>query len=556
MKTWLRERIGTPSSGTVTGGPSWAYVLGWVLVFFIVMEAVTGAALAAFYSPSTTDAWASVAYIQDQEALGWLVRGLHHHGGGAIAIVAGMHLLQTALYGAYKKPRELTWWLGVLLLVLMLAWAITGYVLRWDQAGYWANKVEVGIAAGTPIVGAQIRALAIGGNDYGNLTLTRFYALHVAVMPALVGAGIAGHIWLAKRHGNTPRTETTEVTPRWPAQTLQNTIAMAVAFAILLGYTISQHGAELAGPANPAQAFDARPLWYFRWLFLLRELAGSAEKLVAMVAPAIAGGILVAIPLLDRSPSRAIGKRVAYVGAIFGLMAVIAALTVTSLLTDTDIKPDKQGPRARALAMEYGVPVTGALDVYKTAPMWLARSLYEQRCKSCHDAQSTERKGPIIGPGHGNRAWLRGMVATPSGDAYWGHTKLAKNTEVAMKPVELKPAELDEVVEFLYAESGATDFEAAKRTRGETTFDGACNDCHTREEGASNNSPALAGIGSRAYYRDFIGNPKSALHMGTTKSEMPRFDKDLSLADRDELAGYLVWLRTATQQDLDALGPL
>ena len=564
MTSWLRERLGTRTAAAIAGGPSWAYVLGWVLLFFIVMEAVTGAALAAFYSPSTTAAWASVAYIQDQAALGWLVRGLHFHGGGAIAIVAGLHLLQTAVYGAYKKPRELTWWLGLLLMVLLLAWAITGYVLRWDQAGYWANKVELGIAAGAPIIGGLIRAAALGGNDYGNLTLTRFYDLHVVVLPAIVTLGIAGHIWLAKRHGTTPRRETTSAaTPRWPAQTLRDTFAMAVAFAILLGYTISQHGADLAGPADPSQAFDARPLWYFRWLFLLRELAGSAEKLVAMVVPAVLGAILVALPLADRGADRDVRKRLAFVGTVFGLFAIVGALTVVSVITDGNDekhaaaleKSGKLAQRARDLAVQYGVPVTGALDVYKTPPMWAARTLYEQRCKSCHDATSKDRKGPIIGPGHGDRAWLRGMVLGPSTEPYWGKTKLAK-TEGAMKPVDLKDAGLAELVEFLYAESGATDVDAAKRTKGEGTFDSACNDCHTRDEGSSNNSPALAGLGSRAYYLDFISNPKSALHMGKDKSEMPRFDRELSLVDRDAIAGYLVWLRTATQKDLDALGPL
>ena len=563
MRTWLRERLGTRTGGTIPGRPSWAYVLGWVLVFFIVMEAVTGAALAAFYSPSTTDAWASVAYIQDQAALGWLVRGLHHHGGGAIAIVAGLHLLQTAVYGAYKKPRELTWWLGLLLMMLLLAWAITGYVLRWDQAGYWANKVEIGIAAGAPIIGGIIRSAALGGNDYGNLTLTRFYDLHVIVLPALVTLGIAGHIWLAKRHGTTPRVDTTTTTPRWPAQTLRDTIAMAVAFAILLGFTISQHGAELAGPADPSQAFDARPLWYFRWLFLLRELAGSAEKLVAMVVPAVLAGILVALPLVDRGRERDPRKRLAFVGTVFALFAIVGALTVVSVITDGNDakhaaaleKSDKLALRARALAAENGVPVTGALDVFKTPPMWTARSLYEQRCKSCHDAGSKDRKGPIIGPGHGDRAWLRGMVLAPSSEPYWGKTKLGKS-DGAMKPVDLKGPALDELVEFLYAQSGATDVDAAKRTTGEGTFDTACNDCHTRDEGNSSNSPALAGLGSRAYYLDFMSNPKSALHMGKDKSEMPRFDRELSLADRDAIAGYLVWLRTATQKDLDALGPL
>jgi ubiquinol-cytochrome c reductase cytochrome b subunit len=339
---------------------------------------------------------------------------------------------------------------------------------------------------------------------------------------------------------------------------------MAVAFAILLGYVLSQHGADLQGPADPANAFDARPLWYFRWLFLLRELSGSAEKLVAMAAPAVVGGILVALPLVDRDPSNSLRRRVPFVAAAFGLVAVVAALTVVSLIgdarddkhADAIAKSDKQAQRARQLAIANGVPVTGALDVYATPPMYRARVLFEQRCKSCHDRDSADRKGPVIAPGHGNRAWFRGFVTDPSGDAYWGHTKLAKSGD-GMKPqTDLNPQQLAEVVEFLYGESGATDVDAKLRDTGQATFDGACNDCHSREEGNSGNSPNLAGVGSRAYFFDFIGNPKSALHMGKDHGEMPRFDKELSLADRDALAAYLVWLRSATPVDLGALGSL
>ena len=162
---WLRERTGGESAPATVPGPSFAYVAGWVLVMILILEAVTGAALAAFYAPSTTDAWASVAYMQDQMSMGWIVRGLHHHGASALVIISGLHLVQTAVWGAYKKPRELVWWLGLVLLLLVLAFAITGYVLRWDQSGYWANQVEVGIAAGSPGIGPFIKKLALGGND-------------------------------------------------------------------------------------------------------------------------------------------------------------------------------------------------------------------------------------------------------------------------------------------------------------------------------------------------------------------------------------------------------
>lgn len=566
LTQWLRERSRADQRpSTIAGGASFAYVFGWTLVLLLAVEAVTGAALAAFYSPSTTDAWASVAYVQDRMPGGWFVRGLHFHAGSAIVIVAGLHLVQTVLWGAYKKPRELVWWLGLVLLVIVLGFAVSGYVLRWDQAGYWANRVEVGIAASAP-GGDTIRSLAIGGNEYGNLTLTRFYALHVIVLPAICALGVGAHVWLARRHGATPRwgRDALAGVARWPAQTIRNVFAMAVVFAILIGYVVGQHGADLAAPADPSSAYDARPLWYFRWLFELRHLAGSYERFAALSAPVIVGGLLVGLPLVDRAPERAPHKRIRYVGAVLVLFAIIGGLTLKSFAADAGddalVKRQDQAEllatRARALAAKYGVPVTGAQDVYATPPMYRPRALFAQRCKGCHDGQSKDRKGPIIGPGHGNRDWFRNFLHAPSSEPYWGKTKLGKSDD-AMKPAELAAADLDDLVEMLYAQCGATDAVAAKRDRGKSIFDKACTDCHSIDEGvAGTSAPGLAGVGSRDYYTSFISNPKAPIHMGATSSEMPRFDADLSLIDRDALAGYLVWLRTASQQDLDHLDAL
>lgn len=563
LRAWLRERaaITDRPPSMMPGGASFAHVFGSVLVFLLLLEAVTGAALAAFYAPSSTDAWASVAYVQDQVAGGWFVRGLHYHGGGAIVVVAGIHLLQTAIAGAYKKPRELVWWLGLALLALTLAWAVTGYVLRWDQAGYQANQVELGIAAGTPILGKTIRAMALGGNDYGNLTLTRFYALHVVLLPVVITVLTVCHVKLARRHGPTPMRHR-DPAPRWPDQTVRDAMSIGLVLAILMSYVVSQHGAELAAPADPSLAYDARPLWYFRWLFELRVLAGSFEKLAAMAAPAILGGFLVALPLVDAGPRRAPRTRMLWLGMVAGMFALIGALTVASFARDaTDEALAKRSAqsallasRARTLAVQNGVPVTGAAEVFHTPTMWKARTLFASRCMGCHDIDSKDRKGPIIALGHGDRAWLTAFLKDPSGDAFWGRTKLAK-TEGAMKPVDIQPADLADLVEFLYAQSGAPDVDDAKRTRGAKLFEGACTDCHAIDEGvAGTSAPGLGGLDSRDYYTSFVGNPKSAIHMTSGSSEMPRFDRELSLIDRDAIAEYLVWLRTATKQDVDALG--
>ena len=568
LRGWLRERIGSRRDGAATvPGVSFAYVFGWVLVMLLGVQVITGFALSMFYAPSTTDAWASVAYVQDRMPGGWLIRGLHYHGASALVIVAGVHLLQTALFGAYKKPRELTWWLGILLLLLVLGFAITGYVLRWDQAGYWANQVEVGIAAGTPVVGSSIKQMLLGGNDYGNLTLTRFYTLHVILLPALTTLVVIFHIVLARRHGTTPRWDKSDAvaTPRCPAQALRDVIAMAIVFAVLLIYTAATSGVDLAAPADPGSAYEARPLWYFRWLFELRHIFGSLEQVIAMVAPALVAGFLVALPLVDRSPFYDPGTRKMWLGLLAGLFALIGLLTMLSFAADSGDDElakrqefaAKRADQARKRAAKSGVPATGPQDLFASnVPMYRARMLYAQRCASCHDAGSKDRKGPIIGPGHHSRVWLRGFLKDPSGDAFWGKTKLAK-TEDAMKAVDIEGGELDDLVEVLYAQSGATDAIASKRDRGKAIFEKACTDCHSLDEGiAGGSGPGLGGIGSRDWVTRFIGNPKSPVHRGEAMSEMPRFDKDLSIVDRDLLAEYLVWLRTATQQDLDALGEL
>ncbi len=566
IQTYLRERgLSGPGAPSTIGEASFAYVLGAVLVFLLGLEAVTGVVMAAFYAPASTDAWASVAYVQDQVTLGWLLRGVHYHGASAMVIVAGLHLVQTAVIGAYKKPRELVWWLGILLMVLILAWAVTGYVLRWDQAGFYANKVEMEITAATPLVGGLVKKLALGGNDYGNLTLTRFYALHVLFLPAIVGAVTWGHVALARKLGATPLHPSERPSiPRWPEQTLRNAIAIAMVLTVLVVYVVAVHGVELAAPADPSQPYDARPLWYFRWLFELRELSGRAEKIVALAVPAIVAGALVALPLVDREPARALRSRAPYLGGLAGLLAVISALTAASFAADARntklaermAKADQRAQLAHKLARDNGVPATGGADVFMTSPMARGRALFALRCKSCHDADSMERKGPVIAPGHGGREWIRAFVKNPNGEVFWGLTKLAK-TDAAMKSFSQMPqADLDGIVELIYSESGATDVDADRRKHGLEVFEIACSDCHAREDGMPGSSaPGLSGVGTRAYYRSFISNPKSAFHMGKDKSQMPRFDKELSLTDLDALAEYLAWLRTATPADLAKLDP-
>jgi ubiquinol-cytochrome c reductase cytochrome b subunit len=153
---WLDERAGVRAlwrevaDEKIPGGARFAYVFGSVLVFLFIQQVVLGILLSTYYSPSATDAWASVAYLNDQVTAGWFLRGLHHHGSSAMVILVVFHFVQVVLAGAYRRPRELNWITGLAMGGLVLAFALTGYLLPWDQKGYWATQVATGIMGTVP----------------------------------------------------------------------------------------------------------------------------------------------------------------------------------------------------------------------------------------------------------------------------------------------------------------------------------------------------------------------------------------------------------------------
>jgi len=568
---WLNERTGhrralhVALEEPVLGGASFAYVMGSVLVFLLVLQATTGALLAFYYSPSASDAWGSVAYLEDEVTLGWFIRGLHHHGASAMVICAGLHMLQVAVWGAYKKPREVTWWVGVMLLGLILAFALTGYLLPWDQTGYWATKVATGIAGGTPVAGAEVQSALQGGNEYGNLTLTRFFALHVFVLPALTFGLVAVHLLLFRKHGVTPRWGRSQADlertaqPFWPDQLFRDVVAMALAFGALVAWTIHTGGAGLDAPADPSSNFDARPEWYFRFLFqMLKYFSGPVETIVALGAPVLIGGVLFALPLVDRGADRSPRRRAGALAIVLAGFAAAGALTIISYRADgadptlakREADSEKLARRARSLAREHGVPAAGGTAVFSTAPFYRARALWTEHCASCHEGD--ERKAPLIAAGYNSRAWIRGMLKSPSSDAYFGRTKLGKS-EDAMPDAEATDAELDALVELVYAESGAADADKALAARGAATFDEApCADCHERTGEASSSGPNLAGRGSKAYLTAFIADSGHPRFFGT-KDEMPAFGEELPPADIAVLVEWITWLRTATEADVRRL---
>lgn len=183
------------------GPAAWLYTLGSASMFVFTIQVFTGALLAMNYVPSPDHAYDSVNFISKNVMSGWLIRGLHHWGASCMVVLVVLHMLRVYFMGSYKYPREGTWMVGVVLLLLVIGFGFTGYLLPWDQKAYWATMVGANIAGQTPVVGGMVAKVLVGGTDMGAATLTRFYALHVLVLPALILLALGVHLFLVVWHG-------------------------------------------------------------------------------------------------------------------------------------------------------------------------------------------------------------------------------------------------------------------------------------------------------------------------------------------------------------------
>jgi menaquinol-cytochrome c reductase cytochrome b subunit len=206
---WVDERTG--ASGFLRGflfrkvpkGTNWFYTLGSATMFAFLAQAVTGVFLAMYYEPSPEGAYDSVQRITNEVFLGELVRGMHRWGATVMVVLVFLHMARTFFFGAYKYPRELNWVIGVVLLVLTLAMALTGYLLPFDQRSFWATVVAVNINGTAPFVGPYLADFLRAGSEFGAETLTRFYAIHMLLIPALIAALIGVHLYLVTKLGTT-----------------------------------------------------------------------------------------------------------------------------------------------------------------------------------------------------------------------------------------------------------------------------------------------------------------------------------------------------------------
>jgi len=327
-------------------GVGWAHAFGSIALFVFMLQILTGIFMMIYYVPAPDHAYDSIEFME-QLAFGRIVRGIHHFGSSAMVIFVGVHMIQTWLWGAYKPPRQIIWVIGVFLLLLTLALAFTGYLLPWDQKAYWATVVGTNIAGSIPVIGEYLKLVLRSGVDVGAATLTRFYAIHVSLLPGLLILGIIFHIYQVRKKGITPPWSRVGEEPEekpvlfYPDQAFKDLVAALVVLVALL-FLAARFGAPLEERANPADTtYVPRPEWYFLPLFeLLKHLPGQyGEFTGAILIPTIGVILLILFPYIDRNPERHPLKRPFAVGLMLFILVVATVFGTQGLMSMPSPKP-------------------------------------------------------------------------------------------------------------------------------------------------------------------------------------------------------------------------
>ena len=180
---------------------NWLFCFGGLSLFLFGIQAVTGILLLMYYRPTIAEAYKSIVYITNNVPYGWLMRGLHHWGANVMIIMVFLHMARVFFYGAYKPPRDFNWVTGVILFMLTLGFGFTGYLLPWSQISYWATTVGTEAPGAIPVIGRILIMLVRGGQEVGQTTLTRFFAIHIVILPLLIGFFMLGHFFMIRKQG-------------------------------------------------------------------------------------------------------------------------------------------------------------------------------------------------------------------------------------------------------------------------------------------------------------------------------------------------------------------
>jgi ubiquinol-cytochrome c reductase cytochrome b subunit len=521
-RTSYRQLLHHLLNEELPSGTAWLFTTGSVVTLLIGCQFITGLGLTMYYVPSPKLAFDSVRFIMDDLPLGWMLRGLHYWGASFLVVAAVVHMLRVFVLGSYKAPRELTWLSGLSMLLVILGFSLSGYLLPWDQKAYWATTVTINIAQSTPLVGGALANILRGGADLGALTLGRWFSAHVFLLPAVLVVLIVSHIALMRKHGISGPIEP-EPGPTvmfFPWHVMKDTVMMAAVFASLIT-AAALFPAHLDEIANPTDAnYIPRPEWYFLSLFqMLKYFPGPLEPVATMVIPGVAIGFLALLPFLDRADGRHPFHRPRrlFTAAMVLLGIGVAGLTGLGL---ADRPPNKDRNDWGLLPIAGMQIATGEGNTCAAchvsggpaAPLSMTRITKDNEWLLSHMADPM-----VIAPG------VRGPHETAPPEVMSRFN--AQATVAYLKRVHAG----DPVPEHLDAAT-----KLAALTYAET-----CVKCHRISGEGGTLGPDLTLVGRRrpeAEIHSFIEDPES---MMGEPSVMPAFGKTLKTEQIDALAKYL-----------------
>jgi ubiquinol-cytochrome c reductase cytochrome b subunit len=419
---WLESRTGAMSAlkdfleEDVPGGASYWYVFGSATLIILIIQIVTGILLTFYYAPSSATAWESTKFIYDQVPLGKFIIGVHYWGASVMIILVTIHLLQVTIWGAYKKPREIMWVVGVLMFVLTLVLGLTGYLLPWDLNAYFASQVSINIAGSAPFAGQWVQNFLQDGPTMGTLTINRFFGLHVWLVPIVLLLLVGSHLYIFRHNGAAGPTEAEAAKKKigrfFPDQIYMDTIVSVIAFIVVVVLAIAAPP-ELEPKAQPSLSqFQPSPAWYFMPLYGMLRMVSAAhmsenmlsflDVLVSIVLPTLFVLLLLLLPWIDRNPSRSWHRR----PWLLTITAIFAIGTVgIGYKAYHDIEPGLAANDALIKQIEAGqipgVAPAGAQQVSTTGGVVNpGASIFSQNCASCHGANGQGTPGtfpPLAG---------------------------------------------------------------------------------------------------------------------------------------------------------------
>ncbi len=460
---WFESRLGLKAALTpllehpvprkLEGPMGWWYVFGSASLTLFMVQILTGIGLALVYVPAADEAYASLLYLDYEHPLGWYLRALHYYAGSGMMVMVLVHMTQVFLHGAYKYPRELTWVLGVFLLLCVLGMFFTGQILRWDPDAYWGLAVGSSMAGRVPEAGPDLVTLLLGGPIIGGDSLSRFFTLHVFVIPGLLMVFLAAHLWLVVKCGiSDPPEPGKKVDPatydkEYHAELKKSGVpffgeallrdvffsALVVVAVIVIAWVVGPKGPT--GPPDPTLAgANPRPEWPFLWLFALLSLSPpDFETFIILVLPLILIVGLLLVPFISNRGERAPSRRPVAV------LTVIVIYTTLGVLTYEGVR----SPWSPHMTAWSGAPVPIEI-VKESTPLELqgAVVLQNKNCRNCHALDGVGgKRGPDLN-GVGTRLTRDQLIDQVSNGTPGGGNMPAYGRQIS-------PAEMEAVVAFM-----------------------------------------------------------------------------------------------------------